>query len=64
LGLVARSRRDCNRAARPVEAIVPPNGTATFRFECGKSSTPPDGEFFQLVVEGECWLPNTEFRLD
>jgi hypothetical protein len=41
---------------------VPVGARATFEF---LTQQPPDGadQMFQVVVEGLCWLPNTQFTV-
>lgn len=48
------------RVASFEEESVPPGGKATFVFEAAPLRE-GETEFFQLVVEGKCWLPYTRF---
>ena len=50
-----------NRCGTFSEPSVAPGDKATFHFSAGSSTAFDD--FFQILVEGKCWLPNTEFRL-
>ncbi len=45
-----------------MEAAVPPGGKATFLFQINPLAE-GEREFFQLVVEEKCWLPNTHFSI-
>lgn len=53
-----------HRLCSHLEAHVEPGGLGTFQF---RTASPPAeserAEFFQFVVEGQCWLPNTEVRI-
>ncbi len=52
-----------NRPCNMRESLVPPGGVATFSF--GIDAAPcAHRESFQLVVEGETWIPGSEFFLD
>jgi hypothetical protein len=52
-----------NRTGTFLENRVDPGGTATFTFPISvPSRTAVTGEF-QLVVDGTCWLPNTQFSV-
>lgn len=52
-----------NRVASFQEANVAPGEYATFEFSINPNVPPLHEEYFQLVVDGERWLPNTEFVL-
>jgi len=51
-----------NRMTSFVEPSVEPGGVATFEADVAR---PGDAaiETFQMVVEGQCWVPGTRFRL-
>jgi len=51
-----------NRIGSFSEAAVPPGGTATFRFRVAPAGQVA-AEFFQLVVEHQCWVPGTRFDM-
>ena len=51
-----------NRIATFRESNVPPGGKATFVFHIRPQSDVPS-ESFQLVADGKCWLPNTQFEV-
>jgi serine O-acetyltransferase len=48
-----------NRICTFSEEKVAPGETATFNFTLNPANL--DSERFQLVIEGVCWIPNTEF---
>jgi len=50
------------RVARFAEERVAPGETATFRFRVGPSQW-QHPEVFQLVADGICWLPGTQFEI-
>jgi radical SAM protein with 4Fe4S-binding SPASM domain len=50
-----------NRAAA-CASVVAPGETATFSFSLAQPPRAVEEEF-ELVVEGECWIPNTHFSL-
>lgn len=52
-----------NRLCRATEDTVSPGGTATFRFLTTSPAERRGMETLQLVVEGRCWLPNTEITV-
>jgi MoaA/NifB/PqqE/SkfB family radical SAM enzyme len=45
-----------------MESTVPPGSKATFLFQVNPLAE-GEREFFQLVVEGKCWLPYTHFSI-
>jgi len=51
-----------NRIVSFREAIVLPGAKATFVFEIDPLEE-GEREFFQLVADGTCWLPNTRFSI-
>lgn len=56
-----------NRVAGLLESSVPPGELGHFQFRVARLPKADRGaqspERFQLLVEGVCWLPNTEFEL-
>ncbi|WP_250624238.1 radical SAM/SPASM domain-containing protein [Pinirhizobacter soli] len=49
-----------NRLCYLSDKHVPPGGTATFKFLTTLPEEHGEPESLQFVVEGHCWLPNTE----
>lgn len=51
-----------NRICTFSEDEVPPGEVATFNFRLTTNRSAP-AEMFQLVIEGKCWIPNSEFKI-
>ena len=51
-----------NRIGTFSEQTVPPGAVASFHFPIRPQKF-VNAENFQLVVDGKCWLPNTEFKI-
>jgi hypothetical protein len=52
-----------NRVATFLESTVPPGGVATFRFPIAMGRGVIATSEFEIVVERECWIPNTRFAV-
>lgn len=52
-----------NRIVRPLEDEVPPGSVAHFDFDISKTAAYRAPEWFQLVIDGQAWLPATSFAI-
>jgi hypothetical protein len=58
-----KSWKSLNRICGKAEAIVPQGSVATFCFQMNLTGN-SNHEGFQILVDGEAWLPGTEFVLN